>query len=79
MALRGHSGLEVQILDVFWNSIKKNKKYFYQIFIDILIIQKKYFSKLQAGKLGGKKRVCPGWHDSNPSSHLEQKKKIFNQ
>ena len=30
---------------------------------------------LQAGRVGGKKRVYPGGHDSNPSSHMEQKKK----
>ena len=38
--------------------------------------KKKKFKKLQAGEVGDrKKRVRPGWNDSNPSSHLEQKKK----
>ena len=35
------------------------------------------FKKLEAGKVGGKKRVHPGWHDSNPSNHLEQKKRFL--
>ena len=45
-SLRGFSSLELQILGIFLNSIKKNSKYFYdpffyEMFINILTIQKK--------------------------------------
>ena len=55
---------------------------FYEIFINILTIQKKLkikkiwkLTKLQAGEVAGaKKRVRPYWHDSKPSG--ERKKEI---
>ena len=55
--------------------------FFYEIFINILAIQKKLkiekiwkSTKLQAGEVAGvKKRVRPYWHDSNTSGDLKKK------
>ena len=80
--LRGYSGLEAQILNVFWNSIKKKNIFtihflpdFYWYFNNTQQkFQKKKFKKLQAGKVRGKKKGASGWHNSNPSSRLEKKR-----
>ena len=52
--------------------------HFYNLFIDILRLNKKLTEKLKIHKVmswqrGGPKKECSGVHNFNPSGHLKQK------